>query len=82
MILTKHDIEYVEHKAIKGQVIADQLVEAPIYSENPLVSEFPNESIFNLSMADQWKMYFYGSYTHHMSGAGVFFITPQRGLHT
>lgn len=38
MILLEYDIEYVEQKAIKGQVIADQFAEAPIYSENPLIS--------------------------------------------
>lgn len=38
IILTKYDIEYVELKSIKGQVIVDKLVEAPIYSKNPLVS--------------------------------------------
>ena len=30
MILRKFDIQYVEQKAIKGQEIADQLVEAPM----------------------------------------------------
>jgi hypothetical protein len=46
MLLSKFDIEYVERKAIKGQVIADQLAEAPLYKKNPLILEFPNESVF------------------------------------
>lgn len=37
MILREYDIKYVEWKAIKGEEIADQLVKAPIYAENPLV---------------------------------------------
>jgi hypothetical protein len=37
MLLSKFYIEYVERKSIKGQVIADQLAEAPLYAENPLV---------------------------------------------
>lgn len=76
MILTEHDIEYVECTAIKGKAIIDQLEEAPIYAENPLVSEFLDESIFNLSVADHWKMYFDGSYTQHGLGVGILFITP------
>lgn len=36
MILIEFDIEYVEHKAIKGQVIADQLVDAPLEDNQPL----------------------------------------------
>lgn len=38
MILTKFDIEYVDQKSIKGQVIIDQQEESPIYVDNPLVS--------------------------------------------
>lgn len=30
MILSEFDIEYIYKKAIKGQIIADQLVEAPL----------------------------------------------------
>ena len=30
MILSEFDIEYVEHKAIKGQEISNQLLETPI----------------------------------------------------
>lgn len=56
MILTKYDIEYVERKAIKGWVIADQLIEAPIYAENPLISKFLDESIFNLNVENHWKV--------------------------
>lgn len=52
MILKEHEIEYVEHKAIKGQAIPDQLIEAPIYSKNPFVLEFTDESIFNISVVD------------------------------
>lgn len=63
MILSEYDIEYVEWRAIKGQVITDQLVEVPMYLDNPLILEFPDESIFNLSIADHWKLYFDGSYT-------------------
>lgn len=77
MILSEYDIEYVEQKVIKGQVITDQLAEAPIYLENPLISEFPDESIFNINIVDHWKLYFDGSCMQHGSGVSVFFITPQ-----
>lgn len=63
MILSQYDIEYVKQKSIKGHVIVDHLVEAPMYSENPLISKFPDESIFNLSIVDHWKLYFDGAYT-------------------
>lgn len=49
MILTEFDIEYVERKAIKGQVIADQLAEAPLEDTQPLHIVFLDESIMHLT---------------------------------
>jgi hypothetical protein len=37
MLLLEFDIEYVEKNSIKGEVIIDQLAEAPLYVENPLI---------------------------------------------
>lgn len=56
MILSEYAIEYVERKAITAQVITDQLTKAPIYSENPLISKFLDDSIFNLSIDNHWKL--------------------------
>lgn len=50
-----------------------------MYLENPLISKFFDESIFNLNIANHWKLYFDGSYTQHGFGVGVLFITPQGG---
>ncbi|GLJ16330.1 hypothetical protein SUGI_0276010 [Cryptomeria japonica] len=77
MILSEFDIEYVDRKAIKGQAIADQLVDAPMIDDVPLSSKFPNESILTMSHAKPWQLYFDGSYTQHGAGAGILFITPQ-----
>ena len=49
MVLSEFDIQYVEHKAIKGQAIADQLADAPMYSSFPLNIDFPDESIMTLT---------------------------------
>lgn len=38
MILNEFDIEYIERKAIKGQAIVDQLVDAPIIDVTPITS--------------------------------------------
>jgi len=67
MILSEFDIQYVNRKAIKGQVIADQLAAAPITDIQPIYPEFPA----------RWQLYFDGSYTQHGSGAGILFVTPQ-----
>lgn len=77
MILSEYDIHYVEHKAIKGQVTIDQLAEAPIQGDHPLVVNFLDESIFQVEPKSPWKLYFDGSHTGHGSGVGILFITPQ-----
>lgn len=77
MILSEYEIEYVDHKMIKGHVIADQLTDAPLKVDHPLVSEFPNESILVINTPTTWKLYFDGSYTSHGSRVGILFITPQ-----
>lgn len=76
MILTEFEIEYVERKSIKGQVIVDQLTDAPTVSNHPLVSNFVDESIFTMTSSTQWKLYFEGSFTHHGSRDEVLFMTP------
>ena len=77
MILSEFDIEYVDRKAIKGQVIADQLAKAPIQDDHPMIVDFLDEAIFHMDIANEWKLYFDGSHTRNSSGAGIMFITPQ-----
>lgn len=43
MILNDFDIEYVDKKAIKGQIIADQLVEYLLQDDHPLLVDISNE---------------------------------------
>ena len=76
MIRSEFDIEYVERKAINGQAIANQLIEAPIIDHQPLHIDFPNESILMLTQQN-WTMFFDGSFTQQGSGVGVLFIIPQ-----
>lgn len=40
MILSEFDIQYIDKKAIKGQVITDQLVEAPLQDDHPIHVDF------------------------------------------
>lgn len=37
------DIDYVDHKAIKGHVFANQLVDVPLKGDLPLISNFLDE---------------------------------------
>ena len=51
LILSEFDIVYKDRKAIKGQVIADQLVEAPLQGDHPIVADFPNDTIMNVVLS-------------------------------
>lgn len=76
IILSEFDIEYVDQKAIKGQIIADQLVEVPMRDEAPLHIEFLDANVLTIS-TKTWELFFEGSYTQHGSGARILSITPQ-----
>lgn len=77
MILSEFDIKYVDKKSIKGQVVADQLDEAPIEDHQPLLSKFLDEGILVTTQVNCWKLYFDGSHSQHGSGADILFLTPQ-----
>lgn len=42
-----------------------------------MLIDFPDEAIFNMDIADEWKLYFDGSHTRHGLGASIMFVTPQ-----
>ena len=52
MILSESDIQYVDKKAIKWQVIAYQLVEALMMDDHPMLIKFLDEAIFNMEFTN------------------------------
>lgn len=63
MLLSEFDIQHVDCKSIKGQVIIDRLVEAPLTDAQPLITEFLDEHLCNITKPPSWKLYFDGSFT-------------------
>ncbi|PKI60933.1 hypothetical protein CRG98_018679 [Punica granatum] len=62
--LTEYDIEYVPRTLVKGQVIADNLVEFPIEDDTPINPDFADEGILQVDEDEDgtaWKMYFDGA---------------------
>ena len=77
MLLTDLDLEFVHHKSIKGQTIADQLAEAPLSGEQFTNFNFPDELIATLSLCKEsypMTLFFDGSKCQHGGGAGVVLI--------
>lgn len=77
MILSEFEIEYVYRKAIRGKIIVDQLAEAPIIDNHPMMIDFLNEFVFIVTTSNKWKLLFYGWHTRHGLGLGIHFVTPQ-----
>ena len=46
-------------------------------ADRPLIMEFPDEHLCLIEEKSSWKLYFDGSYTSHVSGAGILLIIPQ-----
>ena len=68
-------IGYVDCKATKGKIIADQLIDVPILAYY-LLSKSLDDSIFTLISLVGWKMYFYKLGFQCSSGVGILFVTP------
>ena len=56
-ILSEFDIVYKDHKVIKGQVIADELVEAPLQGDHPIVADIPDDTIMIVTPSTPWKLF-------------------------
>ena len=55
LILSEFDIIYKDRKAIKGQVIAYQLAEAPLQGNHPIVADFLDDTIMTIAPSTPWK---------------------------
>lgn len=45
--------------------------------DHPMLIDFPDEAIFNMDIANQWKLYYDRSHTRNVLGANIMFITPK-----
>ena len=75
LILSEFDIVYKYRKAIKGQVIVDQLVKDLLQGDYPNIENILDDTIMTITMSTQWKLYLDGSFTQKGSGAGISFVT-------
>jgi len=78
VLLYEYDIVYITRKAVKGNVIANHLVDNAIKEYEPLSFDFPNEDVLvieNEEGNDWWTMYFYGVVNIFGNGAGAIIIS-------
>ncbi|XP_070041067.1 uncharacterized protein [Nicotiana tomentosiformis] len=71
------EILYIPQKAVKGQALADFLIDHPIPDDWELIDELPDENAMVVEVQPPWKMYFDGAVHRGRAGAGVVFVTSQ-----
>jgi len=83
--MMEYDITYIPQKAIKGQALADFFAAHPVQDDSPLVTDLPDEEVFEVDIETPWELYFDGaSRTEYgpdkmpkkRAGAGIVFKTP------
>ena len=79
-LLTEYEIIYIPQKAIKGQALADFLVDHPILTIWEISDDFLDEEIFYVNIFPSWMMFFDGLARFDGTGVGVVFVLPQRQI--
>ena len=83
MLLSKIDIVFVTRKAIKGQAIADYLVDQPLNDPELSESLFPDEDLMVLEPELDsvelwhWKLYFDGAANSTRNGMEAVLVSPK-----
>nr|XP_023915767.1 uncharacterized protein LOC112027322 [Quercus suber] len=80
VLLQQYDIAYVPQKVVKGQALADFLVDHPGPSDWEFSDDFPDEDVFYIEVIPPWMMFFDGTARREGAGAGVVFVSPQRQI--
>ena len=70
------EIAYVPQKAIKGQALANFLVDHPILVDWELSNDFQDEDVLYTEVLPPWMMFFHGAVRQEESGARVVFVSP------
>ncbi|XP_070056818.1 uncharacterized protein [Nicotiana tomentosiformis] len=80
ILLSEFEIIYVTQKAVKGQALADHLVENPVGGEyEPLKTYFPDEEVsfvgeYITETYDGWRMFFDGAANFKGVGIGAVLV--------
>ncbi|XP_009617364.2 uncharacterized protein [Nicotiana tomentosiformis] len=86
ILLSEFEIVYITQKAIKGQALADRLVENPVDGDyEPLTTYFPNEEVLFAGediakLYTGWRMFFDGAANFKGVGIGAVVIS-ESGQH-
>ncbi|KAL0552168.1 hypothetical protein IC582_011265 [Cucumis melo] len=80
IILQQYDIVYIPQKAVKGQALADFLVDHPVPSNWKLCDDLPDEEVLFIESMEPWIMFFDGAARRSGAGVGIVFISPEKHM--
>ncbi|XP_033510867.1 uncharacterized protein [Nicotiana tomentosiformis] len=78
ILFNQYEITYTPQKVVKGQALANFLVDHPLPVEWELSNEFPDEDILFIEELPPWTMFFDVSARRNGVGEGVVLISPER----
>ncbi|XP_075101806.1 uncharacterized protein LOC142177234 [Nicotiana tabacum] len=80
ILFNQYEITYTPQKVVKGQALADFLVDHPLPAEWELSDEFPDEDILFVEELSLWTMFFDRSTRQKSAGAGVVLVSSDRQI--
>ncbi|KAK2998289.1 hypothetical protein RJ639_024613 [Escallonia herrerae] len=80
ILFNEFDIVYVLRTAIKGQGLANFLIDHPILADWEIFEDFPNEEVFFIKAFQPWMMFFDGAAWSDGVGARALIIGLQMAL--
>ncbi|XP_009630743.1 uncharacterized protein [Nicotiana tomentosiformis] len=78
ILFNQYEITYTPQKAMKGEALANILVDHPLPAEWELSDEFLDEDVLFIEELPPWTMFFDGSACCNGAWAGVVLISPER----
>ncbi|XP_008463403.1 uncharacterized protein LOC103501574 [Cucumis melo] len=80
IILQQYDIVYIPQKAVKGQALADFLVDHPVPSNWKLCDDLLDEEVLFVESMEPWIMFFDGAARRSEASVGIVFISPEKHM--
>ncbi|KAA0041159.1 uncharacterized protein E6C27_scaffold128G00820 [Cucumis melo var. makuwa] len=80
IILQQYDVVYISHKVVKGQTLADFLVDHSFPSNWKLCEDLPHEEVLFVESMEPWAMFFDGAVRRSEVGVDIVVIFHEKHM--
>nr|XP_016505037.1 PREDICTED: uncharacterized protein LOC107822967 [Nicotiana tabacum] len=80
ILFNQYEITYTPQKVVKGQALADFLVDHHLPTEWEISDELPDEDVLFVEEFPPWTMFFDGSSCRDGAGVGAVLVSPDRQI--